>query len=177
MDFGLLHHLFVRNGSGAQVGVLLFHPLQHFHHPRMALVDLLVAGEPEVLVDPEGNAGDARFVRDADRNRAFEHLVGVEYVVDFFRFQNAVGMDAGRGFIELLADQRIHRRNGIADFLLEVAGNISDGGGVHTVVIAAEQDVFHHQSFHRRVAGAFTVTEQGSVGSRTTIEPGRARVD
>ena len=140
------------------------------------LVHGLVAGQLVVLVDPVGDARQAAGLADHHRGGAVQYLAGVEDGVHLRVLEQPVGVDAGAGGVELAAHEGRHHRDVIADLVVEIPGDVGDGGGVHAVQAAAQAGVLHHHGLQRDVAGALADAQQRAVHRAGAVQPRRGGV-
>ena len=81
-------------------------------------------------------------------------------------------MDACTGDVEVPTHKGRHGGDVIADLVLEVVGDLGDGGGVHAVQRATERGVFKHHGLQRHIAGALTDAQHGTVHAAGAVQPG-----
>ena len=65
--------------------------------------------------------------------RTVQEFLGIEDIVDFLVLKQSVCMDAGSGYIKVLAHKRGSGRNLITYFFLIVLCQLRDHTGIHTV--------------------------------------------
>ena len=70
---------------------------------------MILALEAEVAVHPVGDAGQAAVAVHGHGGGAVEDGGGVEDVVDFLVLEQAVGVDAGAGHVEVTAHEGLTR--------------------------------------------------------------------
>ena len=83
-----------------------------------------------------GRVGDARQaagLADHHRRGAAQDLAGVKYGVYLGVLQQAVGVDAGPGDVEVASHEGRHGRNAVTDLILVVLCDLGDHGRVHAV--------------------------------------------
>src|SRR5699024_9966336 len=123
-----------------------------------------------------GNARQPGGLADHHRGGAVQQPLGVEDVVDLLVLQQAVGVDARPGDVEIPAHKGGVLGNVVADLVLEVPGDVGDGGGVHAVQSAPEAGVLEHHGLQRDVARALADAQQGAVDGAGAVHPGVAGV-
>ena len=140
----LVFQFFIGKGGGAASGVLFVHPDFQLFHQRVMLAELVVAAEPVVLVDPVGDTRQPGGFADGYGGGPVQQLFRIENVVDLLVLQKPVSVDACTGDVEVPAHEGRHGGDVIANLVLEVVGDLCDGGGVHAVQRATERGVFKH---------------------------------
>ena len=86
-------------------------------------------------------------------------------------------MDAGARDVEVAPDERRHRRDAVADLVLEVVGDLGDDRRVHAVERAAQRRVLEHHRLERDVARALADAQQRAVDRACTVEPRGRGID
>ncbi|OPY87591.1 MAG: hypothetical protein A4E72_01454 [Syntrophus sp. PtaU1.Bin208] len=127
----------------------------------MPFVDGIVSGQSEMGIDPEGDAGFSRLVGNHGNDRALEDLRRVEDVVDLLALDQAVGVNARSGHVEIGTHERHIGRDSEIDLVLEILSDIGDDRRVDPVRRPHEADIFHNQSLDGRIAGALAQPQKG----------------
>ena len=107
---------------------------------------------------------------------ASQDISGVENVVNFLVFHQAVRVDTRAGSVERPTDKRRAGRNFKVLLLLKMTRDIGNYPQVHTAVIPFELAVFDDHGFQRRIAGTFTDTQHGGVDRGAAVQPCRHRI-
>ena len=86
-------------------------------------------------------------------------------------------MDTSARGVEVAPDERRHRRDVVADLVLEVVGDLGDDRRVHAVERAAQRRILEHHRLERDVARALADAQQRAVDRARAVEPRGRGVD
>ena len=103
--FNQLNHFLVGNARGAVLDIVLVGDPSH-DFDELGFFQSVLAAKPEEIIDPQSYAIGAGFVGYFNCGRTLEQFARIEDVVDFLFAEQAVGVDAGFGFVKVVADER-----------------------------------------------------------------------
>ncbi len=91
--------------SNTAILILLVNPGLDHLYKLAVLINLLVALQSIMAVDPVCDSGSSGSIGNGNLNRAVQEFLGIKYIIDFLIFQKTVGVDTSSCYIEVLSNE------------------------------------------------------------------------